>query len=170
MIRLPSRAWLLVGMAAAAIGAVAVAVTMQHVFDYQPCPWCILQRMIYVVIALVALSGAAASGAWGRAGSPVVIVLLTVGGVATALWQHFVAAASSSCALTFADRVVTASHLDLLMPEVFQPRASCADAAVDMLGIPFEFWSLWMFVLLAAAALLLLRRERAAPALSAVPR
>jgi disulfide bond formation protein DsbB len=46
--------------------------------------------------------------------------------------------------------------LDGLMPEVFQARASCADAAVKLLGLPYEFYSLALFVLLGAAGALVL--------------
>jgi disulfide bond formation protein DsbB len=35
---------------------------------------------------------------------------------------------------------------------VFAPRASCADAAVDLLGLPYEFWSLGLFAVLGGAA------------------
>ena len=86
------------------------------------------------------------------------IVLLCGAGIFTALWQHFVAAASNSCKLTWADRLMTATQLDALLPEVFQPRASCADAAYKALGVSFEFWGLALCVLLAAAALSATRR------------
>jgi disulfide bond formation protein DsbB len=85
-----------------------------------------------------------------------VVALLALAGVAAALWQHFVAAASSSCKRTLADRIVSGLQLDALAPEVFAPRASCAEAAVDLLGLPYEFWSLALFSLLAAAAFALL--------------
>jgi len=151
--RLPTRRSLLVAIAVAALGSVAFAVTAQHLFDMQPCPWCILQRLIYVAIALVALVGLGwSSGAGGRA-VPYLLLLLCGLGIATALWQHFVASASASCNLTFADRLVAATRLDALLPEVFQPRATCAEAAVDLLGVPFEFWSVAMFALLEAATL-----------------
>ena len=42
--------------------------------------------------------------------------------------------------------------------EIFQPRASCADAAVKLLGVPYEFWSLALFVLTGVLALRLMRR------------
>ena len=41
------------GICVAAVGA---ALITQHVYDMQPCPWCILQRLIFIVIALVALA------------------------------------------------------------------------------------------------------------------
>jgi disulfide bond formation protein DsbB len=47
-----------------------------------------------------------------------------------------------------------------LLPEIFQPRASCADAAVKLLGLPYEFWSLGLFALLALLAVRLLRHGR----------
>ena len=78
--------------------------------------------------------------------------------MAAALWQHFVAAASVSCNLTLADRVISGLGLDVLWPEVFAPMASCADAAATLLGVPYEFYSLTLFVMLAAAAVMVLRR------------
>ena len=48
----------LAAMAAVSVGAVAVALVSQHVFDMQPCPWCVLQRLVFVLIALAAGTGA----------------------------------------------------------------------------------------------------------------
>ena len=46
---------LVAGFSLAAIGTALVS---QHVFDMQPCPWCVLQRAVFAAIALVALAGA----------------------------------------------------------------------------------------------------------------
>jgi disulfide bond formation protein DsbB len=138
---------LLVAAAVLSFVAVALALVSQHVFDMQPCPWCVLQRLIFVVIGVVCLVALAAP----RAGAAVAL-LLCVCGIAAALWQHFVAASSDSCDLTLAERIVSALGLDGLAPEVFQARASCAEAAVSMLGVPYEFYSLALFVVLAALA------------------
>mgnify|MGYP003381548354 CR=1 FL=1 len=70
-----------------------------------------------------------------------------------------VAAASASCNLTLADRINTSIGLDALWPEVFAPYVSCADAAATLLGVPYEFYSLTLFVVLAAAATWVLRRS-----------
>ena len=66
-------------------------------------------------------------------------------GMAAALWQHFVAAKTSSCAMTLADRIVMATGLDMRLPGWFEVRATCADAAVSVFGVPFEFWALALF-------------------------
>jgi disulfide bond formation protein DsbB len=153
--------WLLV-VFVLALGAVAAALVSQHLFDMPPCPWCILQRLVFTVIALAALIGIVWRAAAGRIVAGIGVVLLAVAGMAAALWQHFVAAATASCNLTLADRIVSGIGLDALMPEVFQARASCADAAVDLLGVPYEFWSLALFGLLAVAGLQVLRGARGA--------
>lgn len=140
------------------LGAVGLALVTQHGFEMLPCPWCVLQRMIFVAIALAALPGALLARPAVRQASAALVLLLALAGVAAALWQHFVAASSASCELTLADRIVSASGLDALLPDVFAPWASCADAAATLLGLPYEFYSLTLFVLAALAAAWLLRR------------
>jgi len=78
-------------------------------------------------------------------------------GVGAALWQQFVAARSQSCNLTLADKIVTATQLDRLLPDVFEARASCADAAVSLLGVPYAFWAAIVFLACAVALLRILR-------------
>jgi disulfide bond formation protein DsbB len=143
-------------VAAAAFAGVAAALVSQHVFDMQPCPWCVLQRLVFVLIGLSAIVGVVVARmgkrvvAWVVAGEVAVLAAL---GVAAALWQHFVAAATTSCNRTLADRIVNGLGLDGWLPDVFAPRASCADAAVKLLGVPYEFWSLALFAVLGAMAL-----------------
>jgi disulfide bond formation protein DsbB len=43
--------------------------------------------------------------------------------------------------------------LESIAPALFQVTASCADAAVSMFHVPFEFWSLALYLLVGAAAL-----------------
>ena len=75
--------------------------------------------------------------------------LFSLTGAGLALYQHFVAAHSTSCAFTLPDRVLRALHLDSALPGIFEPKASCADAAVSILGAPYEAWSFALFVVLA---------------------
>ena len=96
--------------------------------------------------------------AWPHAGAALA-ALFAASGVAAAAWQHFVAAKSVSCDLTLADRIVSGLALDRLLPDVFAARASCADAAVDLFGVPYEFWSLALFAVIGLAALALLFRK-----------
>ena len=144
------------GFGAAALvplAAVGAALVTQHVFDMQPCPWCVLQRLIFVSISLVAICGLLIRLPVARRASAGLMLALAACGVSAALWQHFVAAASASCKQTLADIIVSGLQVDALLPEVFQARASCADAAVNLAGVPYEFWSLALFTVIAAAAL-----------------
>jgi disulfide bond formation protein DsbB len=140
-------------IALASLAAVGAGLVSQHVYDMQPCPWCALQRLIFVVIALCALVGLAWRSPLGRRVGSASALLMALAGVATALWHHYVAAASASCNLTFADRVLSTSGLDALLPQVFAPMASCADAKSHLAGIPYELWALALYLVLAAVAL-----------------
>jgi protein dithiol:quinone oxidoreductase len=155
-----SRSGTLLLIAAASFGAVAAALLTQHVFDMQPCPWCVLQRLVFVAVGGVALLGLAWRSTLGQRALPLLLLALCSAGIAAALWQHFVAAASASCNLTLADRIVSGLGLDAWLPQVFQATATCADAAVNLLGVPYEFWSLALLLLIEAAAAWLLVQQR----------
>lgn len=139
------------------LAAVAAALVSQHRFDMQPCPWCVLQRVVFVAISLAALPALLVPQRGVHQGSAAVALLLALAGAAAALWQHFVAAASASCAMTLADRIVRGAGLDELWPEAFSATASCAEAAVKLFGVPYEFWSLGLFGVLAVVALRAIR-------------
>ena len=154
-----TRGWL-VGIALAALAAVVGALVSQHVFDMRPCAWCVLQRVVFMLIGIVAGLGLLTRRAPGRRLTAAALALLSACGIAAALWQHFVAARSASCDMTLADRLMMATGLNQALPEVFAAYASCADAAATLAGVPYEFWSLALFVLLGLAALTVLRRAR----------
>ena len=154
-------------IALACIAAVGAALVSQHVFGMEPCPWCVLQRVIFLAIAIACGIGLVWRAAAGRRLSAGLAFVLALCGMAAALWQHFQAAASASCNLTLADKIVSRTlHLDRLWPEVFSARSSCADAAISLFGIPYDFWSLGLYALIAVATLRVLRRPALTPTLS----
>ena len=145
-------------IALAGIGAVAAALVSQHLFDMQPCAWCVLQRLVFLSIALVCAVGWAVRGVAVRRTLASVALVFALCGIGAALWQHFKAAASASCNLTLADKMVSGTlHLDALLPGVFEARSNCADAAVNLLGVPYDFWALALFALMALAAVQVIR-------------
>jgi disulfide bond formation protein DsbB len=141
------------------LGALAAALVSQHVYDMQPCPWCVLQRLIFVALALAALLGLCWTSRPGRRTAATLGIVLSALGVAAALWQHAVAARSASCNLTLADRIISGLQLDALLPPVFAATASCADAAVALFGMPYEYWSMALFSLLGLALVMALLRR-----------
>jgi len=141
------------------LGALGAALVSQHAFDMQPCPWCVLQRVIFALLALAALLGLLWRGVLGSRVAAVIGIVLAALGAAAALWQHVVAAKSASCNLTLADRIVSGLQLDALLPQVFAATASCADAAVELFGVPYEYWSLALFGALGLALVMALMRR-----------
>ena len=144
-IRIP-QVLVLVGLLS--LGAVALAALAQYAFDMQPCPWCVLQRFIYIVIGVLALLGALLADTARRVAIGLAL-LATLSGIASALWQQLAAVNENSCDLSLAERITVGLHLDRILPQLFIAYASCADAAVSVLGIPFAVWSCAMYVILA---------------------
>jgi protein dithiol:quinone oxidoreductase len=155
-----------------AIAALAIAFASQHLFGMQPCPWCIVQRLIVIGIALLAFTSAGLLGAVSRgtralggAAAAGVLALAILGAVA-AWHQHTVASRQFSCSFTWADRFLMSAGLDRWWPGMFEVRATCADAAQALLlWLPFEMWSGALFVVVSAMVgwqvVSLLRRPRA---------
>ena len=141
-----------------ALGSVALAALAQYAFDMQPCPWCVLQRFIYIVVGVLALLAAVLSNTPRRIAIGLAL-LGTLCGIASALWQQLHAVNESSCDLSLAERITTALQLDRLLPQLFIAYASCADAAVNVLGIPFAVWSCAMFALVSALLFWTLRNR-----------
>ena len=130
------------------LGAVGVALLAQYAFGMEPCPWCVLQRLIYIVVGVLALLGAALPGIARRLVVGLAF-LVALSGVATALYQQLHAVNEQSCDLSMAERFIAWLQLDQLLPQLFVAYASCADAAVSVLGIPFAVWSCILFAILA---------------------
>ena len=130
-------------------GGVLVALASQHLGGFEPCPWCVIQRIAYLAVGLFALIAALV-----RRPRPLHGLLLglsalsALGGLAAALHQHFVAAQTSSCAFTAADRWISWSGLADWLPSVFSATAACDEANSPMLGLPYSVWSMLLAVLL----------------------
>lgn len=139
------------------LAAVGAALFTQHRLEMEPCPWCVLQRLIFIAIAAASLPGLLAGTRVLSWISGALMTLLSLAGVAAALWQHFVAAETQSCAMTLADRIIRGAALDEIAPSIFAATAPCSQKAL-LLGIPYEFYSLLVFVFLAGWSLWIWRR------------
>ena len=139
-------------IAVLAWAGVAAALVSQHLLGLQPCPWCIIQRLLYLLVGFFAILSlfATQTSLWAR--TPLFLAALAaMGGFAAAMYQHFVAAETSSCAFTAADKFLMATGLDELLPTVFKATAACDEANAPMLGVPYSLWSAALAVLLLAA-------------------
>ncbi|MEO9121595.1 MAG: disulfide bond formation protein B [Burkholderiaceae bacterium] len=143
------------------IGAVGIALISQYVFGLQPCAWCVLQRLIYLLIAVFCWLGLLLNRqAAVRKTCALIAVLLSLGGAAAAWYQYDVAAQLFSCKLTFADRFMVGAGLDAHVPWLFGILASCADAKARVLGLEYSLWSLALFFILGVLSVAVLLRRR----------
>ena len=140
------------------IAAVVTALISQYVFGMQPCAWCVLQRLIYLSIAIVCGVGLLSERmAAARTAATGIALAFSAGGMAAAWYQYRVAANLFSCDQTFADRFMVSSGLDANVPWLFGILASCMDARVEIMGLEYALWSLMLFAvisLLCVAALI----------------
>ena len=161
---------LLVWLGLLCLAGLATALVAQHGFGVKPCPWCVLQRGIVLLLAGVALVGGGLAWALKHRGhlhrahlvarvAAVPVVVLALGGLLAATYPHEVAAQSANCPLGAADRIVTALNLEASWPAMFMITANCQDAAsYRLLGLPYEIWSGLLFALALGAGLVALLR------------
>lgn len=158
----PVAARALAALAVLSLGAVGAALIAQHQFGIKPCPWCVLQRGIYLLIGAVSLLGwLLQSRRPLRQGALLLVLVLCAAGLTAAVFQHAVAAQTESCTMGLADRILDALNLETLWPAVFMVTASCAEAAAyRLMGLSYDIWSGLLFAALALLALLALRLRR----------
>lgn len=161
---------LLVWLGLLCFAALAVALIAQHQFGVKPCPWCVLQRGIVILLGGFALLGGGIAWALKHRGrargahllarlTALPVVALALGGLLAATYQHEVAAQSASCAMGAADKIVQALDLEQRFPALFMITANCNEAAgYKLIGLPYEIWSGLLFALALGAGLLALLR------------
>jgi disulfide bond formation protein DsbB len=114
---------LLVWLGLLCLAGLGTALVAQHAFGVRPCPWCVLQRGIVLLLGLLALAGGALAWALKHRGhlyrahlsarlTAIPVLLLALCGLVAATYQHEVAAQAESCAMTAADRILTALDLE----------------------------------------------------------
>ena len=155
----PTRS-LLLSIAAASFGLIAVALYLQHGLDMLPCPLCVIQRYLFLAIGVAALAGACTSKPRIGAG---VGLLAALGGLYYAghhLWV--LAHPGLSCGIdpmeTFLNKIPTATYL----PFLFRADGLCEDALAPWFGLSIPQWSfLWFGIFTLALGWALIRRRRA---------
>ena len=151
---------LLLALAAACLGLLATALYLQHVLDMLPCPLCVIQRYLFLAIAVGCLWGAA-----GRKPAPGVLLALAaaLGGLATAGKHLYVLAHPGlSCGIDPMETMLNKIPTATLLPSVFRADGLCEDATAPWFGLSIPQWALlWFGICALALAWALLRRRRA---------
>lgn len=147
---------LLVAIGVAALALVGFALYLQHGKGMQPCPLCVIQRYIYLGIALICFIAAALPNSMTRAGTGLA-ALTSLSGVGVAGWHLWIKAHPSvSCGIdpleTSLNKIPTAE----LLPFLFKADGLCTTDYAPILGLQVPSWSFIWFgifsiVLIAAA-------------------
>ena len=160
---IPVRAWFAT-LALGTLGLVAFGMELQQLFRLAPCPLCIFQRVLYIVIGLVALAGVLLPG--GRLLWSALIAALAAGGVAVAGYQTWMQAfphLATECGYSdpnLIERLV--DWLGMQWPSLFLATGFCTSREWEFLGLSMANWSFLIFGgIVGYAVLLLMRKERA---------
>lgn len=158
---IPVRAWFAT-LALGTLGLVAFGMELQQLFRLAPCPLCIFQRVLYIVIGLVALAGVLLPG--GRLLWSALIAALAAGGVAVAGYQTWMQAfphLATECGYSdpnLIERLV--DWLGMQWPSLFLATGFCTSREWEFLGLSMANWSLLVFAgIVGYAALLFMRKD-----------
>ncbi len=158
---IPIRAWFAT-LALGTLGLVVFGMELQQLFRLAPCPLCIFQRLLYIVIGLVALAAVLLPG--GRLLWSALIAALAAGGVAVAGYQTWMQAfphLATECGYSdpnLIERLV--DWLGMQSPSLFLATGFCTSREWEFLGLSMANWSLLVFAgIVGYAALLFMRKD-----------
>lgn len=146
-----SRIFTLVFLACIAI--LGFALYLQHVERLYPCPWCIVQRLLFIAVGLISLVAAL-----HRAGPLVATVYAMLGaatavGGAVAAGYHIYLQAddtrAKACAGSVVERFLDTTDVGSWIPPLLQYDGPCTLAPWSFLGLSIPEWSLVCFIALA---------------------
>lgn len=144
------------------LGLFGGGVAMAELLRLAACPLCILQRMLYLLLALVAGLGWLAGSPSGRRWAALGMAATAGTGAFVAgyqVWiQRFARGVSCTGDEPWWERFVNWAGEQA--PLLFQPNGLCSDPAWKMLGLSIAEWSLLAFSALLALALHTLLRRR----------
>ena len=142
----PRRVWAL--LCITAVGLLSFGLYLQHGLGLEPCPMCVMQRYIWVLVGLIALLGALSPG---RAAVWIVggwLLALSIGGAYVAArqsWLQWYPPEVASCGRDFYG-IVDTFPLHQALPMIFRGSGDCSAVEWTFLGGSIANWSLVCFV------------------------
>lgn len=152
---------LLALIAAACIALLAFGLYLQHAVGLEPCPMCIVQRYLFVLVALVAAIGAVLPAATARWSCALMALLsLTGAGVAARQsWLQWFPPEITACGRDLFG-MIESFPLRRVIPMLFRGSGDCSAVDWTFLGLTIANWSFLNFLLVAALGIGLLLKQR----------
>lgn len=146
---------------AASLLLVAVAVGLTHLLELNPCPLCIFQRVIDIVLGALLLAAAAAGAAARFVRFALALALAAaIGGIAVAAYQSWLQWSPPQLSCGPAGRGPIESLVAWLgerVPWLFLATGACESTELTILGLSLANWSLVAYFGFAALLVALLR-------------
>jgi len=137
------------------IGLLGFALYLQHVEKLDPCPWCVVQRLGFMLVGLIALVGALhRPAAIGRVVYAIFGFVAAAAGAAAAAYHLHLQSdpeRAAKCVGSPVERILDQLDLGRMIPPLLQYDGPCTLKPWSFLGLSIPGWSLVCFVLLAAA-------------------
>ena len=159
----PRRVWLWVALGC--MGLLAFGLYLQHVVGLEPCPMCIVQRYVMILMAVCALAGACMPSRRAALATSGVLAVLAVGGAYVAArqsWLQWYPPEVVSCGRDFYGMIET-FPLKRAIPMIFKGGGDCSQVDWTFLGGSIANWSFVCFVGIALLALTTAWRSAATP-------
>jgi protein dithiol:quinone oxidoreductase len=142
----PRRVWLFILLVC--VGLLSFGMYLQHVVGLVPCPMCIVQRYVMVLMGLVALLGTALPGRKTALIAGSWLVLLAGSGAYVAArqsWLQWYPPEFASCGRDFYGMIET-FPLQRAIPMIFKGSGDCTQVDWTFLGGSIANWSFVAFV------------------------
>ena len=146
----------------AAVGLVGGGVYLQQTMNLAACPLCILQRMLYLLLALEAIAAWMLAGAvLPRRAAALVMSVTTISGAGIAAYQTWLQrfATGVSCTADQPWWETLVNWAGSQWPLMFEASGLCSEAGWKFLGLSIAEWSLFAFTCMSIAMLLAMRRR-----------
>nr|Q47BA6.1 RecName: Full=Disulfide bond formation protein B; AltName: Full=Disulfide oxidoreductase [Dechloromonas aromatica RCB] len=161
--KVPVRAWFAT-LGLGCLGLVAVGMALQTLLHLAPCPLCIFQRLLYIMIGFVGLLGfvlPAGRLLWSTLAAG--LGVLGFGVAAYQTWMQAFPDLAPECGFTDPNAIERlVDWLGMEWPSMFLATGFCTSRDWELLGLSMANWSVLIFAgIVAYAVLLFVRKDRA---------
>jgi len=136
------------------VGLLGYALYLQHRQGLDPCPWCVVQRLGFMLVGLIALAGALhGRGAATYATFGFVAALAGAAAGAYHVWLQSDPIRAAKCVGSPVELILDKLAIGKLAPGLLQYDGPCTLKPWSFLGLSIPEWSLAWFVILAIVCL-----------------
>jgi disulfide bond formation protein DsbB len=139
------------------LALVGAALYLQHAQNMLPCPLCVIQRYLFIAIALCCAVGAYGGKPRLGAGLGLIGALAGLGVVGKHLWV--LAHPGLSCGIDPMETALNKIPTATMLPWLFKADGLCEDARDTLFGLSIPQWSAVWFVLVTGVLIYLLVRR-----------